>query len=52
MADDARANGTDPERDEEDRATLADASHTPPNDADGAKNVWARGEESLGTTDD
>ena len=52
MGDDTRANGTDPERDEEDRATLADASHTPPNDADGANDVWARGDESLGATDD
>lgn len=52
MADDVRENGTDPKRDEEDPETLADASHTPPHDPDGANDVWARGDESLGASDD
>jgi hypothetical protein len=58
MADDVQTNGTEPARaddqsDEEDeRPTLADASHTPPNDADSATDVWARGDEALGPTDD
>jgi len=57
MVDDARTNGTEPPRadeqtDADGRTTLADASHTPPNDADSATGVWARGDESLGPADD
>jgi len=52
MADDARSNGSEPTRDDEDQETLADASHTPPHDDDGANDVWARGDESLGADDD